>query len=81
MALVLSRFEDERIVIGENIVVTVARIYTEPSTGRLKVRLAIDAPGHVSIHRQEVYDAIQRSKDTDLPPRDSLKIDPPVEVI
>ncbi len=52
--LVLSRQRDESIVIGENIVVTIVDIRGD------KVRLGIEAPGEVTIHRQEVYEAIQR---------------------
>jgi carbon storage regulator len=52
--LVLSRQRDESIVIGENIVVTIVDIRGD------KVRLGIEAPGEVPVHRQEVYEAIQR---------------------
>ena len=52
--LVLSRKRDERIVIGGNIVITVVEVRGD------KVRLGIEAPSDVPVHRQEVYDAIQR---------------------
>jgi carbon storage regulator len=52
--LVLSRQRDESIVIGDNVVVTIVDIRGD------KVRLGIEAPGEVPVHRQEVYDAIQR---------------------
>ncbi|MDA0587363.1 MAG: carbon storage regulator CsrA [Planctomycetota bacterium] len=52
--LVLSRQRDESIIIGDNIVITVVDIRGD------KVRLGIDAPKEVPVHRQEVYDAIQR---------------------
>ena len=51
--LVLSRKSGERILIGQNIVLTVIDI------GGDRVRLAFDAPRDVSIHRQEVYRRIQ----------------------
>jgi carbon storage regulator len=51
--LVLSRKRGERIVIGPNIKLTVVDIRGN------KVRLALDAPRNVSIHRQEVYRRIQ----------------------
>jgi carbon storage regulator len=54
--LVLSRQRDESIVIGDNIVITVVDIRGD------KVRLGIDAPKEVPVHRQEVYDAIQRER-------------------
>jgi carbon storage regulator len=53
--LVLSRKRDERIVIGDNIVITVIEVRGD------KVRLGIDAPNDVPVHRQEVMDAIRRN--------------------
>lgn len=54
--LVLSRQRDESIMIGDNIVLTVVDIRGD------KVRLGIDAPKEIPVHRQEVYDAIQKEK-------------------
>ena len=54
--LVLSRQRDESIMIGDNIVITVVDIRGD------KVRLGIDAPKDVPVHRQEVYDAIKRGE-------------------
>ena len=55
--LVLSRKKDEKIVIGDNITIMVIEIRGD------KVRLGIDAPREVTVHRQEVYEAIQREQD------------------
>lgn len=52
--LVLSRQRDESIMIGDNIVVTIVDIRGD------KVRLGINAPAEIPVHRQEVYEAIQR---------------------
>ena len=52
--LVLSRNKDESIVIGDNIVITIVEIRGD------KVRIGIQAPKDIPVHRQEVYDAIQR---------------------
>ncbi len=52
--LVLSRQRDESIIIGDNIVITIVDIRGD------KVRLGIDAPTEIPVHRQEVYEAIQR---------------------
>jgi len=52
--LVLSRQRDETIMIGDDIEVTVVDIRGD------KVRLGINAPREVSVHRKEVYDAIRR---------------------
>jgi carbon storage regulator len=54
--LVLSRKKNESIIIGENIVVTVVQILAD------KVRLGIDAPKEVSVHRREIYEAIKRGE-------------------
>ena len=51
--LVLSRKRDERIVIGDNIVITVVEVRGD------KVRLGIEAPTEVPVHRQEVLDAMR----------------------
>ncbi len=51
--LVLSRKKDESIIINDHIRVTVVEIRGD------KVRLGIDAPKDVSVHRREVYEAIQ----------------------
>lgn len=52
--LVLSRQRDESIIIGENVVVTIVDIRGD------KVRLGIEAPAEMPVHRKEVYEAIQR---------------------
>ena len=50
--LVLSRKKNESIVVDDNIVITVVEIRGD------KVRLGIEAPREVAIHRSEVRDAI-----------------------
>ncbi|HLA85648.1 MAG TPA: carbon storage regulator CsrA [Thermoguttaceae bacterium] len=52
--LVLSRQRDESIIINDNVVVTIVDIRGD------KVRLGIEAPQEVPVHRREVYEAIQR---------------------
>lgn len=52
--LVLSRKKNEKIMIGDGVTVVVVEIRGD------KVRLGIDAPPEVPVHRQEVYEAIQR---------------------
>ncbi|HWL10278.1 MAG TPA: carbon storage regulator CsrA [Planctomicrobium sp.] len=54
--LVLSRKKNESIVIDERIVITVVEIRGD------KVRLGIEAPRDVAIHRQEVYEALLRER-------------------
>ena len=57
--LVLSRQKDESIVIGDNIEIIIVDVRGD------KVRLGITAPKDISVHRREVYDAIQREKKTE----------------
>ena len=52
--LVLSRQSDETIIIGDNIRITIVEVRGD------KVRIGIDAPRDVTVHRQEIYDAIRR---------------------
>ncbi|GMV24030.1 MAG: hypothetical protein AMXMBFR58_00610 [Phycisphaerae bacterium] len=52
--LVLSRLRDETIMIGDDIEVTVVDIRGD------KVRLGINAPTRIAVHRKEVYEAIKR---------------------
>lgn len=51
--LVLSRQRDETIMIGDDIEITVVDIRGD------KVRLGINAPTRISVHRKEVYDSIR----------------------
>lgn len=51
--LVLSRKKNESIVIDENIVITVVEVRGE------KVRLGIEAPREIPIHRSEIHNAIR----------------------
>lgn len=51
--LVLSRRESQSIVIGGNIVVTIVSVRGD------QVRLGIDAPRSITVHRQEVAQAIE----------------------
>lgn len=68
--LVLSRHRDESIMIGDDVVVTVVDIRGD------KVRLGIDAPQDIPVHRREVYDAIQREnrKASQLPAEEAREI-------
>lgn len=54
--LVLSRQKDESIIIGDDVEITVVDVRGD------KVRLGISAPKNITVHRKEVYEAIQREK-------------------
>lgn len=71
--LVLSRQRDESIMIGDNIVVTIVDIRGD------KVRLGINAPTEIPVHRQEVYEAIQREnvRASRLEPKDTRSLGKP----
>lgn len=51
--LVLSRMKDETIKIGKDIEITIV------SLSKRRVRVGIDAPPELAVHRKEIYDAIQ----------------------
>ncbi|MGD9721140.1 MAG: carbon storage regulator CsrA [Pirellulales bacterium] len=54
--LVLSRKKNESIVINNDITIVVVEIRGD------KVRLGVEAPKEVPVHRREVYDAIHRTE-------------------
>ena len=54
--LVLSRKKNESIVINDDITIVVVEIRGD------KVRLGIEAPKEVPVHRREVFDAIRRNE-------------------
>ena len=57
--LVLSRKKDESIVINNDITIVVVEIRGD------KVRLGVEAPKEVPVHRREVYEAIARGESVD----------------
>jgi carbon storage regulator len=56
--LVLSRQRDQSIMIGDDIEITIVDVRGD------KVRVGINAPRQVSVHRKEVYEAIRRETKT-----------------
>ncbi len=56
MMLVLSRKKNESIVINDDITIVVVEIRGD------KVRLGVEAPKEIPVHRREVYDAIKRNE-------------------
>lgn len=70
--LVLTRKKNETIVIGGAIKVTVVEIRGD------KVRLGIEAPREIGVHRQETYEQIHGKKKPDEPPPGTPPSMPPV---
>ena len=55
--LVLSRYRDETIMIGDDVELTIVDIRGD------KVRVGIKAPPNIAVHRKEVYEAIQKENE------------------
>src|SRR5262249_58086308 len=73
--LVLSRQRDQAIMIGDDIEVSVVDIRGD------KVRLGINAPRSVSVHRKEIYEAIRRENKAaaEVQPEDVASVVPPTQ--
>ncbi|MBU5349288.1 carbon storage regulator CsrA [Paenibacillus lautus] len=52
--LILSRSKGQKIIINDNIVLSVIEVSGD------QVRIGLEAPSNVTIYREEIYDAIQR---------------------
>lgn len=54
--LVLSRKRNQTIMIGDDIKIVIVEIRGD------KVRVGIEAPSHIPVHRREIYDAIKAER-------------------
>lgn len=61
--LILTRRIDETLMIGDDVTVTVLGIKGN------QVRIGVDAPKSVDVHRKEIYERIQREKGQSLKAR------------
>lgn len=55
--LILTRRVGESLIIGDDVVVNVLGVKGN------QVRIGVDAPKDVTVHREEIYDRIQAEKD------------------
>jgi carbon storage regulator len=69
--LVLSRKKNETIIIDDHIVITIVEIRGD------KVRLGIEAPKEIPIHRSEIHAAIHSEQSTPVPEHQAGEQDPP----
>jgi len=66
--LILTRRAGEALMVGENVRVTVLGVKGN------QVRIGVDAPKEVAVHREEIYDRIKKEKESRL---ESLDIQDP----
>jgi len=57
--LILTRRVGETLVIGDDIIITVCSVRNS------QARIGIQAPQHVTVHRKEVYERIQKESPAD----------------
>ena len=59
--LALNRYEGESIIIDGRIEVKIVRVTNR--TGNPQIRMSIDAPKEISVHRKEIQDIINKQKE------------------
>ena len=64
--LILTRRVGETLIIGDNVTVTVLGVRGN------QVRIGVNAPKEVTVHREEIYERIQKEKDGDSSPQSGI---------
>ena len=57
--LILTRRVNEKLMVGDDVTVTVLSI-----SGN-QVRIGVNAPRHVAVHREEIYEKVKRQESAD----------------
>ena len=73
--LVLTRHIGESLIMGDDVIVTVIGIKGN------QIRLGINAPKEISVHREEIYQRIQNTKNQDKKGVDAENIKLPVPIL
>jgi carbon storage regulator len=73
--LILTRNIGESLIVGDDVIVTVIGIKGN------QIRLGINAPKEISVHREEIYQRIQNTKNQDKKSVDEEKIKLPVPIL
>src|SRR5206468_6807900 len=66
--LIVSRKKNESLVINNEITITLVEIRGD------KVRIRVDCPADIPVHRQEVYEALHGPIIPELPPRSPMEM-------
>lgn len=61
--LILTRRPTETVMIGDDITITVLEVRGN------QVRIGINAPKHIAVHREEIYERIKNEEQAGSPPR------------